>query len=74
MKNFYYLIGVVVITMITLITIFKIDRIDSGQTGVLVNLAGDKRGVDKDAEIKLDGLYIIVGASSYLNILHLLKS
>ena len=52
MKNFYYLIGVVVITMITLITIFKIDRIDSGQTGVLVNLAGDKRGVDKDAEIK----------------------
>lgn len=36
---------------IVFFTCFSIDRIDSGQTGVMVNLAGNERGVD-DAKVE----------------------
>ena len=41
----------VVIVLVGLVVSFKVERIDSGQTGVIVNLAGSERGVD-DAEVK----------------------
>ena len=37
--------GVVIIGIIVLcMTMFAIERIDSGQTGIIVNLAGSERG------------------------------
>ena len=43
--------GIVIICIIILCTtMFAIERIDSGQTGIIVNLAGSERGVD-DAKV-----------------------
>ena len=39
--------GIILITVIAVcISMFAIERIDSGQTGIIVNLAGRERGVD----------------------------
>ena len=39
--------GVAVIGIIVLfLVMFAVERIDSGQTGIIVNLAGSERGVD----------------------------
>ena len=44
--------GAVVIGLCILFgMMFAIDRIDSGQTGIIVNLAGSERGVD-DAKVE----------------------
>ena len=44
--------GIIVIGFIVLcMTMFAIERIDSGQTGIIVNLAGSERGVD-DAKVE----------------------
>lgn len=48
--------GSILLTIIAFIialcvSMFKIDRIDSGQTGIIVKLAGSERGID-DAEVK----------------------
>ena len=44
--------GVVVIGIVVLcLTMFAVERIDSGQTGIIVNLAGSERGVD-DAKVE----------------------
>ena len=44
--------GIVIICIIILCTtMFAIERIDSGQTGIIVNLAGSERGVD-DAKVE----------------------
>ena len=43
--------GVAVIGIIVLfLVMFAVERIDSGQTGIIVNLAGSERGVD-DAKV-----------------------
>ena len=60
--------GVAVIGIIVLfLVMFAVERIDSGQTGIIVNLAGSERGVD-DAK---EGWLTTVLPSSYSNILHL---
>ena len=44
--------GVAVIGIIVLfLVMFAVERIDSGQTGIIVNLAGSERGVD-DAKVE----------------------
>jgi len=44
--------GIVVIGIVILfMTMYSIERIDSGQTGIIVNLAGSERGVD-DAKVE----------------------
>ena len=44
--------GAVVIGLVVLLMMmFAIERIDSGQTGIIVNLAGSERGVD-DAKVE----------------------
>lgn len=45
--------GVVILAILAVVffSCFSIDRIDSGQTGVMVNLAGNDRGVD-DAKVE----------------------
>ena len=44
--------GVVVLGIAVLFMVmFAIERIDSGQTGIIVNLAGSERGVD-DAKVE----------------------
>ena len=44
--------GIILIGVIALcVSMFAIDRIDSGQTGIIVNLAGSERGVD-DAKVE----------------------
>ncbi len=54
--------GVAVIGIIVLfLVMFAVERIDSGQTGIIVNLAGSERGVD-DGE---GGGGITEGASQY---------
>ena len=63
--------GVAVIGIIVLfLVMFAVERIDSGQTGIIVNLAGSERGVD-DAKVETDGWFTTVLPSSYSNILHL---
>ncbi len=43
--------GVAVIGIIVLfLAMFAVERVDSGQTGIIVNLAGGERGVD-DAKV-----------------------
>ena len=45
-------LGVIVIAIgVVLVSMFAIERIDSGQTGIIVNLAGSERGVD-DAKVE----------------------
>ena len=62
--------GVAVIGIIVLfLVMFAVERIDSGQTGIIVNLAGSERGVD-DAKVET-GWVTTVLPSSYSNILHL---
>lgn len=53
MTNKKKLIALSVLCLIVFgfISIFEINRIDSGQTGIMVNLAGSERGVD-EAEVK----------------------
>lgn len=54
LKNMRKLIGfgiAIVCLLIGFFTVFQIDRIDSGQTGIMVNLAGSERGVD-DAKVE----------------------
>lgn len=48
-----FIIGLIVLCLgvIGFFGVFSINRIDSGQTGIMVNLAGSERGVD-DAEVK----------------------
>ncbi|MDE5701767.1 MAG: SPFH domain-containing protein, partial [Bacteroides sp.] len=44
--------GVAVIGVIVLfLVMFAVERIDSGQTGIIVNLAGSERGLD-DAKVE----------------------
>ena len=44
--------GIVLIAVISLcVSMFAVERIDSGQTGIIVNLAGSERGVD-DAKVE----------------------
>ena len=44
--------GIILIGVIALcVSMFAIERIDSGQTGIIVNLAGSERGVD-DAKVE----------------------
>lgn len=52
-RTFGFIGGLVafVILVIVFFSCFSIDRIDSGQTGVMVNLAGSDRGVD-DAKVE----------------------
>ena len=43
--------GIALVAVITLlVSMFAVERIDSGQTGIIVNLAGSERGVD-DAKV-----------------------
>lgn len=44
-------LAVIALVVVVFLSCFSIDRIDSGQTGVMVNLAGNDRGVD-DAKIE----------------------
>lgn len=48
-----FIIGLIVLCLgvIGFFSVYEIDRIDSGQTGIMVNLAGSARGVD-EAEVK----------------------
>lgn len=48
-----FVIGLIVVCLgvIGFFGVFSINRIDSGQTGIMVNLAGSERGID-DAEVK----------------------
>lgn len=46
-----YLSGALIVAVMLFFTIFSIARIDSGQTGIIVNLAGSNRGVD-DVKVK----------------------
>lgn len=48
-----FLGGVIVLAILVIVffSCFSISRIDSGQTGVMVNLAGSERGVD-DAKVE----------------------
>ena len=63
--------GVAVIGIIVLfLVMFAVERIDSGQTGIIVNLAGSERGVD-DAKVETGWGFTTVLPSSYSNILHL---
>ena len=39
--------SVVIFLLVCFFTVFEINRIDSGQTGIMVNLAGSERGVDE---------------------------
>ena len=52
-KNVQFSIGgIVLIAIVALcVSMFAIERIDSGQTGIIVNLAGSERGVD-DAKVE----------------------
>ncbi len=50
-RNLVITAAVLVFIVVIFMTFFGIERIDSGQTGIMVNLAGSKRGVD-DASIK----------------------
>lgn len=44
--------GIVVVGLLVLfMTMYSIERIDSGQTGIIVNLAGSERGID-DAKVE----------------------
>ena len=44
--------GIALVAVITLlVSMFAVERIDSGQTGIIVNLAGSERGVD-DAKVE----------------------
>ena len=44
--------GIVLIGVLVLfLAMYSIERIDSGQTGIIVNLAGSERGVD-DAKVE----------------------
>ena len=44
--------GIILIAIISVcISMFAIERIDSGQTGIIVNLAGSERGID-DAKVE----------------------
>ena len=44
--------GIILIAIIALcVSMFAVERIDSGQTGIIVNLAGSERGVD-DAKVE----------------------
>ena len=44
--------GIILISVIALcVSMFAVERIDSGQTGIIVNLAGSERGVD-DAKVE----------------------
>ena len=70
--------GVAVIGIIVLfLVMFAVERIDSGQTGIIVNLAGSERGVDDAGFGRIrskgdqDGWFTTVLPSSYSNILHL---
>ena len=44
-----FVIGLIVVCLgvIGFFSVYEIDRIDSGQTGIMVNLAGSDRGVDE---------------------------
>lgn len=44
-----FVIGLIVVCLgvIGFFSVYQIDRIDSGQTGIMVNLAGSERGVDE---------------------------
>lgn len=48
-----FIVGLIVICLglIGFFSVYEINRIDSGQTGIMVNLAGSERGVD-EAEVK----------------------
>lgn len=52
-KSFGFLGGIIVLAVLVTVffSCFSVDRIDSGQTGVMVNLAGSERGVD-DAKVE----------------------
>ena len=50
-KSFIIGLFVLCLGVIGFFGVFSINRIDSGQTGIMVNLAGSERGVD-DAEVK----------------------
>ena len=44
--------GIALVAIIALcVSMFAVERIDSGQTGIIVNLAGSERGVD-DAKVE----------------------
>ena len=48
-----FIIGLIVLCLgvIGFFSVYEINRIDSGQTGIMVNLAGSERGID-EAEVK----------------------
>lgn len=47
--NKKFIIGLIIVCLgiVCFFSVFQIDRIDSGQTGIMVNLAGSERGVDE---------------------------
>lgn len=51
MKNLKFIGAAVLFVVITFFVVFETERIDSGNTGILVNLAGSERGVD-DAKVE----------------------
>lgn len=44
-------LGVLILAVVVILSVFQVERIDSGQTGIMVNLAGSERGVD-DAKVE----------------------
>ena len=50
-KSFLIGLSVLILIIVGFSVVYEIDRIDSGQTGIMVNLAGSERGID-DAEVK----------------------
>lgn len=50
-KKFIAALTVLCVVLVGFFSVYDIKRIDSGQTGIMVNLAGSERGVD-DAEVK----------------------